>query len=284
MRGRVSRRYVPVHMGTPRFTTAEHGGFQLTDAWFPQGLTLPLHEHERTVVAVTIQGQWDSVMQRRPYESTAASVLIEPAGERHANHFASAARVLVVQPEAARCDGLGPAGAMLQRAGSFRSDGAAALARRLQWEVRQSDAAAPLCIEGLCLEIVAAACRVAEPRRHADDRPTWLRGALEYLHAHCMERVTIQQMADALDVHPVRLARTFRRHQGLAIGTYARELRLQRAIEVLTGSTEPICDIAVNAGFADQSHFTRLCVRRTGHTPAALRRSSRRSTAGDPHD
>ena len=80
-------------------------GFQLTDAWFPPGLTLAPHEHERTVVAVTVQGQWDSVMQHRPYDSAASTVLIEPAGQRHANHFTSATRVLIIQPEAARCEG-----------------------------------------------------------------------------------------------------------------------------------------------------------------------------------
>jgi AraC-like DNA-binding protein len=261
-------------MGTPRFRTADHGGFQLTDAWFPPGLELAPHEHERTVVAVTLQGEWDSVMQRRPYACAAATVLIEPAGERHANHFASGTHVLILQPEAARCDGLGAAGRLLHRAARFRSDGVAALARRMQWELRQPDAVSAFCLEGLSLEIVATACRVGEPGRRGDAPPRWLPRAIEYLHAHCLDRVTVSHVAVALDVHPARLARVFRRHHRVSIGTYVRDLRLQWAIARLTGSTQPISDIAISAGFADQSHFTRLCVRHSGRTPAQFRRPS----------
>jgi len=268
-----SRQYVPVHLGTPRFRTADHAGFQLTDAWFPPGLTLAAHEHERTVVAVTVQGQWDSVMQHRPYVSAASTVLIEPAGQRHANHFTSATRVLIIQPEAGRCAGLGPAERILDRAARFRIDGAAALARRIQWELRQPDAVAPLCLEGLSLEIVALACRAGEPSRRGHQPPPWLALAVEYLHAHCMDRITVSDVAAAVDVHPARLARTFRRHLQAPIGSYVRDLRLQRAIDLLTGTTRSICDIAMSAGFSDQSHFTRLCVRRTGRTPAEHRRS-----------
>jgi AraC-like DNA-binding protein len=260
-------------MGTPRFRSADHAGFQLTDAWFPPGLTLAPHEHERTVIAVTVEGQWDSVMQQRPYTSAASTLLIEPAGQRHANHFTSATRVLIIQPEAGRCSGLGQAGRVLERAARFRVDGVAALARRIQWELRQPDAAAPLCLEGLSLEIVAVACRAGEPSRRANQPPPWLALAVEYLHAHCMERITVSDVAGALDVHPARLARTFRRHRGASIGSFVRDLRLQKAIGLLTGSTRSICDIAMSTGFADQSHLTRLCVRRTGRTPAEHRRS-----------
>jgi AraC family transcriptional regulator len=261
-------------MGTPRFRTADHGGFQLTDAWFPPGLMLAPHEHERTVMAVTLQGEWDSVMQRRPYACTAATVLIEPAGERHANHFAGGTHVLILQPEAARCDGLGAGGRLLHRAARFRSDAIAALARRMQWELGAADAAAALCLEGLSLEIVATACRVGEPRRRGDAPPGWLPRAVEYLHAHRMDRVTVSSVAAALDVHPAQLARAFRRHHRMSIGSYVRGLRLHWAIAQLTGSTSPIADIAIAAGFADQSHFTRLCARHTGRTPAQLRRGT----------
>ena len=267
-----SRRYVPVHTGTPRFRTADHGGFQLTDAWFPPKLEIPPHEHERTVVAVTLQGEWDSVMLRRPYASSAGSVLIEPAGERHANHFATGAHVLVLQPEASRCEGLGTAGRLLHRPARFRSDAIASLARRMRWELEEADAWSGLCLEGLSLEVVATACRVGEPRRRGDAPPRWLPRAIEYLHAHCLDRITVAAVAAALDVRPAQLARAFRRHQRVSIGSYVRELRVQWAIDRLTGSTQAISDIAISAGFADQSHFTRICVRHTGRTPAQYRR------------
>jgi AraC family transcriptional regulator len=87
-----------------------------------------------------------------------------------------------------------------------------------------------------------------------------------------MDRITVSTVAAALDLRPAQLARAFRRHQRVSIGSYVRELRVQWAIARLTGSTQAISDIAISAGFADQSHFTRLCVRHTGRTPAQFRR------------
>jgi AraC-like DNA-binding protein len=89
-----------------------------------------------------------------------------------------------------------------------------------------------------------------------------------------MDRITVSTVAAALDLRPALLARAFRRHQCVSIGSYVRELRVQWAVERLTGSDRPISDIAISAGFADQSHFTRLCVRHTGRTPAHFRRGS----------
>ena len=84
----------------------------------------------------------------------------------------------------------------------------------------------------------------------------------------------VSTLAAALDLRPAQLALAFRRHQRVSIGSYVRELRVEWAIARLTGSTQTISDIALGAGFADQSHFTRLCVRHTGRTPAQLRRGS----------
>ena len=267
------RQFVPVHMGTPRFRSADHAGFQLTDAWFPPGLTLAPHEHERTVVAVTVEGQWDSVMQHRPVHQRRVDAAHRAGRSASRESFHQRDARPLIQPEAGRCSGLGQAERVLERAARFRVDGVAALARRIQWELRQPDAAAPLCLEGLSLEIVAVACRAGEPSRRANQPPPWLALAVEYLHDHCMERITVSDVAGALDVHPARLARTFRRHRGASIGSFVRDLRLQKAIGLLTGSTRSICDIAMSTGFADQSHLTRLCVRRTGRTPAEHRRS-----------
>ena len=250
--------YVPVHTGTPRFRTADHGGFQLTDAWFPPKLEIAPHEHERTVVAVTLQGEWDSVMLRRPYACAAASVLIEPAGERHANHFATGTHVLILQPEASRCDGLGAAGRLLHRAARFRSDAIAVTRAAHAMGAAEKRTPRP-----------PSASRDSVSRSSRPRAGWGSRGVAGIRRrAGCLARSSIftptawtgsrsPTVAAALDVRPAQLARAFRRHQRVSIGSYVRELRVQWAIDRLTGSTQAISDIAISAGFADQSHFTR---------------------------
>ncbi|MFE7620297.1 helix-turn-helix transcriptional regulator [Streptomyces sp. NPDC057496] len=52
---------------------------------------------------------------------------------------------------------------------------------------------------------------------------------------------------------------------------YVMQLRLERARQALLNTNRPIADIAVEHGFADQSHLTRMMRRHTGTTPGLLR-------------
>jgi AraC-like DNA-binding protein len=54
-----------------------------------------------------------------------------------------------------------------------------------------------------------------------------------------------------------------------------RRLRIERAAQELGGTTRSIAEIAMTAGFADQSHFSDVFRRQTGMSPSAFRRSIR---------
>jgi AraC family transcriptional regulator len=73
----------------------------------------------------------------------------------------------------------------------------------------------------------------------------------------------------------VTLARTFRRTFGCTVGEYLRRLRIERAAEQLVSGDLPLAEIALAAGFADQSHFSNVFRRRTGVSPSAFRREAR---------
>jgi AraC family transcriptional regulator len=76
-------------------------------------------------------------------------------------------------------------------------------------------------------------------------------------------------------VHPVHLARVFRLTYGTPVGSYLRGLRLAWAAGRLTDSEDTIAQIALEAGFFDQSHFTRTFRQYFGLTPQAYRRAVR---------
>jgi AraC-like DNA-binding protein len=56
------------------------------------------------------------------------------------------------------------------------------------------------------------------------------------------------------------------------VGGYLRGLRLDAAARVLSGTGKPLAEVAADAGFYDQSHFTRAFKARFGMTPAAAAR------------
>jgi transcriptional regulator GlxA family with amidase domain len=76
------------------------------------------------------------------------------------------------------------------------------------------------------------------------------------------------------------VARGFRDHLGCTVGDYVRRLRVRCASELLTSTTIPLSDVAMRAGFFDQSHMTRVVKQFLGVTPAVLRRDYARQRAG----
>jgi AraC family transcriptional regulator len=76
-------------------------------------------------------------------------------------------------------------------------------------------------------------------------------------------------------VHPVTLARGFRRAYGCTLGEYVRRQRIENACRQLLDSAASLAEIALANGFADQSHFSNTFHRYTVMTPARYRRSAK---------
>jgi AraC family transcriptional regulator len=148
------------------------------------------------------------------------------------------------------------------------------LSMRLYQECRLGRFASPLAIEGLMLEIAAGLVR--RPRVDPlGPSPIWLRRAREALHAHCHEPVRLSTVAGWVGIHPVHLAREFRKHRGCTVGQYVRRLRVESAIRKLVESESPLAAIALEVGFANQAHFCRTFKLVTGISPARYRAVSR---------
>jgi AraC-like DNA-binding protein len=98
-----------------------------------------------------------------------------------------------------------------------------------------------------------------------------LQRACEYVHAHFGENLTLAQVASAAGVHPVYLGGIFRQEFGETLGEYLNRIRVRAAADRLANSDLPLSTIALDFGFYDQSHFTRIFRQFTGATPGAFR-------------
>ncbi len=105
--------------------------------------------------------------------------------------------------------------------------------------------------------------------------PRWLQQARDLLHGRFSENLTLAEVASAVGVHPVHLAQVFHKNYRCTVGDYMRRLRIEYACHELATSGKPIVDIALAAGFCDQSHFTRTFKRSTGVAPSQYRESLR---------
>ena len=93
------------------------------------------------------------------------------------------------------------------------------------------------------------------------------------MHDRFRETLTLAEIANEVGVNPTYLSRVFQQQYNLTIGEYLRRLRIEFACHALITSNTPLCQIALAAGFSDQSHFTRLFKRHMGLPPAKYRES-----------
>jgi AraC family transcriptional regulator len=145
---------------------------------------------------------------------------------------------------------------------------ASTIAAKLRDEFRRPDHVSAMVVEALMLELFAATAR-----QPAYDRaPLWLRDVRLTLERDFRDTVTLTALAESVSIHPTHLSRAFRQHYGITVGEFLRDLRVSYARRRLA-SHAPLQEIALDAGFADQSHFTRTFRRATGVTPAHFRRA-----------
>lgn len=250
------------------------GGFTLSEGRHAAGSSLPWHTHPGPTLCFVYAGAFTERFAGATLECTPGTLKITPAGERHCNRFGrEETRGLLVEADAARVERLGQHAAVLDERSSIRDELLASLAWRIAGELRRRDAAAPLASEGLLLEILAGVARALELRL-TGALPRWLAEARDYLHDPGQVG-SLGELASAVGVHPVTLARGFRKVYGCSVGAYLRRLRVARAASELADTDAPLAEVALAAGFADQSHFSNVFRREMGMSPSAFRRAVR---------
>lgn len=100
-----------------------------------------------------------------------------------------------------------------------------------------------------------------------------IRLLLEYLDHHFTENITLHDLSRLAGLSPFHLLRVFRATVGLPPHAYVIQRRVDRARRLLLAGL-PIPDVGLEAGFADQSHFTRAFKRIVGVTPGCYRSSN----------
>jgi len=100
--------------------------------------------------------------------------------------------------------------------------------------------------------------------------PPWLARVEARLRDDHAEPVSLAALAALAGVHPVYLARVFRRHHGCSIRAFLHTQRTLHASRVIAAGSS-LADAAVIAGFYDQSHMTNVFKVVTGMTPDRYR-------------
>jgi AraC family transcriptional regulator len=93
----------------------------------------------------------------------------------------------------------------------------------------------------------------------------------DYIEEDLADEIALSDLARLVDLSPSYFIMLFRQTTAKTPHQYLMMRRLERAESLLRGTKAPIADVALQSGFSDQSHLTRMMRRYTGVTPRMLR-------------
>ncbi|MDA9497841.1 helix-turn-helix domain-containing protein [Bradyrhizobium sp. CCBAU 11357] len=189
----------------------------------------------------------------------------------------------------ARQSGAGPIGELAYQPGIGHDDptirhlGASLLAA-----LRRPDEANQLFVDHMMLALTAhvvttyGGLRRAEPVR-GGLAPWQVKRACERLESDLHGKLSLEQIAAEFDLSVSHFSRAFRVSTGLPPHQWLLRHRVDTAKQLMTVRDLSLAEIAVSAGFANQSHFTRVFSSLVGISPGTWRRE-RAATALDARD
>jgi AraC family transcriptional regulator len=243
------------------------GALVLVISDYPPGFTQPVHAHAETSRAFLLRGDFEESARGRSWRASVGDELVKPAGLEHADRFGPEGARLVALRWAAAPQQAPRACAYEWRHDLRRLGLVVALARDSR--ARRDE---PLALEERALDLFAGAPEAGDrpprpPRCSA--APAWL----EVVKGRLADDPTlssVRSLALEAGVHPVHLARVFRRVTGATLREWRRRLRVERALRLLQSGDPSLAAAALAAGFSDHSHLCRAFRRELGIPPSEL--------------
>ena len=249
-------------------TRAAVGSLEIFRLGFPPSFSHGVIDPATGYLAVVLEGAVHKSFRNTSTTLACGSFISIPAGAAHSSTFApDGCQVVIVR--AADDEGERLFGSMLHEPTKVVAHASTLLGWKISKELQCRDACSRLALEGLALELLACAGRAGAETLHRDSG--WVRTVRDCLHESTPHIVSLRELGEIVERHPAHVARAFRQTYGVSVATYARARRLEWATIAVAATDDPLARIALDAGFADQSHFTRSFRHHHGVTPGRYR-------------
>jgi AraC-like DNA-binding protein len=137
-------------------------------------------------------------------------------------------------------------------------------------------------LQGLCvyLALSFSGSSVANAIVKGTLAPWQQRLVTQMMRERLFEGISITELAQACGLSTGALVRGFKKSTGVSPHQWLLYRRIDLAIELMSDPDTSLAQIAFNAGFSDQSHFSRVFTQKMGVTPGAWRKSQVSSRRG----
>ena len=151
------------------------------------------------------------------------------------------------------------------------------LVRRLSYETHRKRLGRNIIIPLMFTELVVYLARGDSTEEEKEQ--LWLvQPAVEYLHVHYRKPLDLKKLSQISGMSERSLFRHFQRTLGMSPNHYLWTIRIQKACELLKQTHSGIGEIALQCGFCDGNHLTKVFRSVTGTTPFQFRRECRTGT------
>ena len=99
---------------------------------------------------------------------------------------------------------------------------------------------------------------------------------LDYIDRHIGEEITLADLSHRVSISESECLRSFKAATGTTPIQYIKQLRIEKAAELLESTNEKIVDIAVACGFQDMSYFSKTFRQMQGCTPRQYREAAKK--------
>jgi len=249
---------VPVHEHELLQELCLGGGMRVTQSWHRASTTIARHAHREATLTILLDGSFhEHYVSRRELICEAPSAHVRPPGAVHLDQLGNlGAHLLVIELEQPRLEALHRFSSLFADIRKLESVAVLEMIRRIRRELAINDQATGLALEGLAMEMIAAAGRSLI--RNVRAPPRWIAQIHDLLRDRFRESLRLDELAQVAQVHPVHLARAFRAAYGTSPGEFIRRLRIEWAARQVAETGRPLAEIALDAGYSDQSHFSRV--------------------------
>ena len=107
---------------------------------------------------------------------------------------------------------------------------------------------------------------------HERPKSDAIEASIEYIGKNLSLNMSISEIAQSAYLNPQYFMRLFKKEMGKSVLEYITWCRLDRAKQLLTGSSLPITEVALEAGYDNFSYFSKLFKRNIGMTPSEYRK------------
>lgn len=240
------------------------GPFRITETSYSANAMLAVHVHETAYLSFLLSGAYLEFSGSRETTCLTGTVIWHPPNDAHGDRFQSAGGHLLnleisevwLQDIAQE---LKPSAEIRTFCGGLPYSLGLRLYRKLHANADN--------VEDLTNALVSFFFSGLVDRQP----PAWFRQVLDLTRETYDRPLSLTGAARTVGVHPIHLARSFRRFLGCTFGDHLSTVRLRKAFELLLTTKKSIADVAHSSGFADHSHLCRSFRKSTGLTPSAFR-------------